>query len=226
MTQINKNNFHWYLRYSVILSAFAFIFYLGLEPQIGQTAADQFIVTQTITEELSIKTPATDVSMSPSIAGISGGSSTGNTSIVVLTNNYTGYNMTIAASNSPAMRGNLTGSTAIADYTPATNGTPDYAWSNNAQEFGYSVSAASTSDLAQKFLDNASACNIGAADTGGSTSCWYNLSTVATSVVNRTVITPVTGATTTLYFKVYLAANSFVPEDIYTATSTLTVTMN
>jgi len=226
MTRTNSTNFHWYLRYTVILSSFAFIFYLGLEPQVGQSAADQFIVTQVVTEELSIKTPAADVAMSPSLPGITGGTSNGNTNIVVLTNNYTGYNMTIAASNSPAMRGNLTGSTAIADYTPATNGTPDYAWSNNAQEFGYTVSAASTSDIAQKFLDNASACNTGSADTGGSTSCWYNLSTVATSVVNRTVITPITGATTTLYFRVYLAANSFVPEDTYTATSTLTITMN
>jgi hypothetical protein len=212
--------------YFSLLALFSVV-YVASEPSIGeaQSVSDQFVVTQSISAEISLKTAAADVAMSPAIAGITGGTANGSTYIVILTNNDTGYTMTISASNSPAMRGNVNGGS-IADYTTSVSNVPDYAFDSTGVRFGYTVSAASTSDLAQKFLDNGSACNTGALDTSGSTSCWYGLSTTATSVVSRNTYSPSTGATTTLYFRTYVPANSFIIEDTYTATSTLTATMN
>ncbi len=201
--------------------------YLGFEPTNGQAQAvsDQFIVTQVISPEVAIKTSAADVSMSPALQGLTGGTANGSTFIVVATNNTTGYTMVISASNTPAMRGNATGAT-LADYTTGTANVPDYAFNATGVRFGYSVSAASTSDIAQKFLDNGSTCNTGALDTGGNSSCWYGLSTTATSVVVRNTYTASTGATTTLYFRTYIPSNSFIIADTYVSTSTLTATPN
>jgi hypothetical protein len=134
--------------------------------------------------------------------------------------------MTIKASSSPAMQGNSQGGT-IADYTPGTANVPDFAYSVPTDyEFGYTVSASTTSDLAQKFLDNGSTCNTGSSDTSESASCWYGLSTTATSTVVRATETPSSGATTTIFFQLKINSGSNVPEDTYVATTTLTVTAN
>ena len=139
--------------------------------------------------------------------------------------------MTIAASGTPAMQGN-TQAGSIPDYTPGTANVPDYAFSvaANTGEFAYTVSATTTSDLAQKFLDNGSTtCNEPAgADTTGSDTCWYGLSTVATSTINRTSETAASGATTTIFFRVQIQANPApaIPQDTYVATTTLTATVN
>jgi hypothetical protein len=101
--------------------------------------------------------------MSPSIAGLSGG--TGNGSVVwnVKTDNAAGYQMNVHATTNPALK---SGIYSFADYTPATAGTPDFTWSINAtdSEFGYTVEGNST---AGKFLDNGSACNTGSGNTAG-----------------------------------------------------------
>lgn len=137
--------------------------------------------------------------------------------------------MTIAASGSPAMQGTTQGGS-IPNYTNAVNYVPDFAFSvgANTGEFGYTVSASTTSDLAQKFLDNASACNVGSADTSGSASCWYAASTTATSTINRTSETEASGATTTLFFRTQITSSPSpaIPEDLYVATTTLTAVTN
>jgi hypothetical protein len=210
---------------TVIASLFVAVLVPVLEPQLANAVEDQFTVTQAVTSEISFLTTATDINLG-SIAGLTGGTSSGQTQVVVSTNAASGYTMTIKASNTPAMKGNVTlGS--IADYTPAAAGVPDYTFSvPSSAEFAYTISASTTSDLAQKFLDNGSnACNTGSADTTGSTSCWYGLSTAATSTITRTSATPASGATTTIYFQ--LQANpASVTQDIYVATTTLTATAN
>jgi hypothetical protein len=197
------------------------------EPTIGRAIEDQFTVTQTVTSEISFSTTAVDVSMTPSLGGVTGGTSNGTTTVVVKTNDNAGYTMTIKASSSPAMVGNVSGAT-IADYTPATAGIPDYAYSvPSGQEFAYTVSASTTTDLAQKFLDNGTnTCNTGSADTGGSTSCWYGLSTVATSTIVRGTPTSASGSTSSVVFKLTISSGSLVTEDTYNATATLTATTN
>lgn len=199
---------------------------VALEPHVVDAIEDQFTITQTVTSEISFLTQASDVVMNGTIAGVTGGTSNGGTQVVVLTNDASGYTMTIKASSSPAMQGNSQGGS-INDYTPATGGVPDYAFSvPSGYEFGYTVSASTTADLAQKFKDDGAACNTGTNDTSGFASCWYGLSTVATSTIVRTTATPASGATTTLFFRVTINPNSGLAEDTYTATSTLTVTSN
>lgn len=211
----------------LILSLIVGTFFLS-EPSLGQAIEDQFKITQTVTSEISFATTANDVVMTPSLGGITGGTSNGTTTVVVLTNDNAGYTMTIKASSSPAMQGNTQGGN-IPDYTPASASIPDYAYSvPTGYEFGYSVSASTTADLAQKFLDNgSSACNSpGGSDTSGAASCWYGLSTTATSTVLRTTPTSASGSTSSIYFKLTINSGAGVIEDTYVATTTLTATTN
>lgn len=210
---------------TVIASLFVAVLIPVLEPQLANAVEDQFTITQDVTGEISFLTPATDITLA-SIPGLTGGTSSGQTQVVVLTNDSSGYTMTIKASGTPAMQGISQGGT-IADYTSASASIPDYTYSvPSGAEFAYSVSASTTADLAQKFLDNGSnTCNTGSADTSGSTSCWYGLSTTATSTINRTSETAASGATTTIFFQLTIAGGA-VPEDTYRATTTLTATAN
>lgn len=218
---------------ALMVSTLGYASYLMLEPGliIGQTATDQFVVEQIIGSEISFLTTANDVSLA-AIGGVTGGASQGYTGVKVYTNNTTGFTMTITASNSPAMQGISQGGV-IADYTPATANVPDYTYATNttgqAAEFGYTISASTTSHLAQKFLDNGSnACNTGSTDTSGTSTCWYNLSTTATSTIVTTAASASSGATSTFHFRVHVPANPSpaLPEDTYRATSTLTATTN
>ncbi len=224
------------LRESAVLALLAVPVLLGgfvlVEPRIGHsaTATDQFVVNQTVTSEIAFITTTADVTMDTSIPGLTGGTANGSTQVRVLTNDSAGYTMTIAASGTPAMQGNTQGGS-IPNYTPATANVPDYAHSVgvNTGEFAYTVSASTTSDLAQKFLDNGSnLCNTGSADTSGSATCWYGLSSTATSTINRTTETTASGATTTIFFRTQITASPSpaIPEDTYTATTTLTATTN
>jgi hypothetical protein len=209
---------------TVIASLFVAVLVPVLEPQLANAVEDQFTVSQAVTSEITFLTPATDVTLA-SIPGLSGGTSLGQTQVVVSTNSGTGYTMTIKASNTPAMVGNVLGGT-ITDYTPSSAGIPDFAFSvPSSAEFAYTVSASTTSDLAQKFLDNTTTCNTGSADTTGSTSCWYGLSTAATSTITRSTATPASGATTTIYFQLKINPGT-VTQDTYVATTTLTATAN
>ncbi len=196
------------------------------EPTLSRAIEDQFIVTQSITSEISFATTAADVVMTPALGGVTGGTSNGTTTVVVTTNDSAGYTMTITSSSSPAMQGNTQGGS-IPNYTPATAGIPDFAYSvPSGAEFGYTVSASTTADLAQKFLDNTTTCNTGSADTSGSASCWYNLSTTATSTIVRNTETDASGSTSSVTFKLTINSGAFVAEDTYTATATLTAVTN
>lgn len=207
--------------------------YLLLEPVVSHSQTSNphdFIVTQSITDEISFLVEAADVTMIGSIQGLSGGYASGTTFAVVQTNDPQGYSMTLAFSDDPAMNANAT-SSSINNYSPAAAGVPDYAWVDNTTgqpaEFGYTVRASTTSDLDQSFLDNGSVCNTGSSDTGGIASCWLNPSTTTETIINRS--TPAAdGATTSISFKVAVPSNPSpaLPADTYTATGTLTATNN
>ncbi len=213
------------LKLTLIAGLLVLLLYPGYEATIARAIEDQFTITQTITSEISFLTASNDVTMVGSIAGLTGGTSYGTSTHVVKTNDAAGFTETIKASSSPAMQGNTQGGT-IADYTPAAPGIPDFAFSvPTGEEFSYSVSASTTGDLAAKFKDNGTTCNTGALDTSVS-SCWYGLSTVATSTMLRTSPTSNSGATSSIYFIVKVNSGSALPEDTYTATTTITATTN
>lgn len=216
---------------SVAASLVMALMYSFAEPQMVKAGTgpyeNQILVNQTVTAEISISSPS-DVTMSPSIPGMtgSGGSpSTGSATWTVITNNNAGFNMTLKASSSPAMTGNSQGDS-FADYTPATANVPDYTWAiaASAAEFGYSVEPATAADTAAIFRDNGAACNTGAGNT--SNSCWLNASTTAVTIINRSSETSSGGEAEVVRFRVEQGASTFKIEDTYTATTTVTVTMN
>ncbi len=217
---------------NIILNSFAlimvaFIAFAFIEPSIsfGSTS----IISQNVSTELAIVTPATNISLSPSIDVSVGGSASGQTQVVVATNDHIGYSMTIQASSSLGMIGNASSTNYIPAYVSSTPGVPDYNFNvpANRAYFGYTVEASTTSDLASAFKDNAGVCgNALGSDTADK--CWLAATTSAYTVINRTSETLLSGSTTTLKFLVVINANPVpdVMNDTYVATTTLTATAN
>jgi hypothetical protein len=216
------------LRISISAMLVTALMFLVIEPTVSNAIEDQFTVTQSVTAEISFLTPSADITMSPSIAGLTGGTSNGSTYVRVLTNNATGYSMTLTASSSAGMIGNTQGGT-IPAYVPSSGIVPDFSFTTpaNSARFGYTVEASTTADLAQAFLDNGSTtCNTGSADTVDA--CWVNASTTARTIINRSSSTANSGATTTIKFRVTInsSPSPAIPQDTYVATTTLTATTN
>lgn len=203
----------------------------AIEPAISfaaTTAQSQFTISQLVSGEVAFLTPASNVVLSPTLGGLTGGTSGGETQVIVATNNSTGYTMTLAASSSAGMTGTSTGQT-IPAYISSVAGVPDYNFTVPANKayFGYTVSASTTSDLNISFRDNASACGIGALDTvAGGDHCWLAATTSSKTIVSTGTYS--TGSTSTLKFRVQIQANPvpMIPSDNYIATTTLTVTAN
>jgi hypothetical protein len=214
---------------ATLVSLMVLAAYFMLEPKvgIGASANDVFKVSQTVTEEISFVLAAADVTMNGSLAGITGGTSNGTTSVRVRTNNSTGYNMTIAFSSTTAMIRNGGGGY-ISNYAPAADGTPDYTFTADTfAQFGYTVLASTTADADPSFLDNGSnTCATGASN--GANTCWMDPDDAAETIINRTTATAASGATTTLRFRVNIPNNPIpaIPTGTYTATATLTATTN
>jgi hypothetical protein len=102
--------------------------FLALEPGIVNAVEDSIVVTQGVTEEITISSPV-DVTMSSTIPGITGnlGSPrTGSTTWTVKTNNTTGFAMAIKSTSSPSMI--LDGTYNFSDYSPAVANVSDYNW--------------------------------------------------------------------------------------------------
>lgn len=167
---------------------------------------------------LALDDTATDVIMTPALGGVAGGTSNGATGVTVTTDNPAGYAMYIKASSSPAMQGNATADS-IADYTPAGSD-PDLVFSvpANAAEFGFTPEGV---DIVGRYVDDGGTCNDGSSDTPDA--CWDGLSTTNKLIASRTSANHPTGSGTTLKFRLTIGSSAFKLEDVYTATSTLTV---
>jgi hypothetical protein len=211
---------------SLMIAAVAFT-----EPTAGRAqVTDEFIVQQTITGEISFLVNAADVTMVGDINGLTGGAATGSTFAVVRTNDPDGYNLTLAFpfATTSGMQGDTT-SSVINNYTPATPGTADYTWVDNstggAAEFGYTVAASSSADIAATFLNSGSTCGSGSFEADR---CWLNASVTPQTIINRTSGAAPDGATTTIIFRVNVPNNPSpaLDADVYTATATLTATNN
>jgi len=224
---------------SIAATSAALVFTLALgtffafEPAVtfGQTT-DEFTVQAEITGELSLVTTADDITLTPSIPGLSGGFANGTTTVAVNTNNPAGYAMTIQFDDVTAMQQD-SGTSTIPNYVPVVGGTPDYDFTMAAGDagFGYTVfSNTSAADTDSKFLNDGSSVCGGGGTTGTLGKCWYNTATAnaTVNIINRASPTPSTGATTTLAFQVGVGANPnpALPTGFYTATTTLTITDN
>lgn len=199
--------------------------FVTLEPTVSIAAEDVFTVEQEITAEIRFETTAADVVMAPDIAGITGGISSGTTTVAVATNDVDGYNMTIHFADTIAMQYE-----SGPDYIPNYNdgGGADYNFSVITGSSSFALAASSTS-IVTELRNNGSACNIGGGNSNASR-CWTMESNATTpyTLVNRATPTPAEGETTIIAFRVGVGANPDpdLPAGFYNATATLTALVN
>jgi hypothetical protein len=163
---------------------------------------------------LSLSAPA-DVTMSPDLGGISGGTSNGSTTVTVITDSPSGYQITIQVSDNPALQLEG-GSDTIANYV----GAPDYTFAVGTGEavFGFTATGV---DIESEFAEGAgSTCGGGVSNE--TLVCWDGLSTSARTIVSGSGGNQPSGATTTIHFRVGIDSDAVVAAGLYTATSTLT----
>lgn len=222
---INQPIFNSFIVAVVVLACILVSFFI-LEPKVSRAIVDVHKITQSVTAEISFLAVPTDVVMSPALAGVTGGTAAGTSTVRVLTNNDTGYNMTLVFSSTTAM-GRNGGGGSIRNYNPSGVGVPDFTFSTEVfSQFAYTVTASTTADLATSFKDDGAACNTSTGDVANK--CWLNPSTTAKTIINRTTATLGSGATTSLAFRVHIPSNPVpaVQEGIYVATATLTALVN
>lgn len=214
---------------AVLVSSLALASFFMLEPTVGRAAADTdvFEVDQVITAEISFLTDSTVVTMAPQLASLTGGRSSGTTTVRVNTNNATGYYMTLQFSTTTAMTRDGGGGR-INNYNPTTINVPDLNFGTETYaQFAYTVIASTSADLDLSFRDSGAACAAGSNNTANT--CWMNpTSTVAETIINRSTATGGTGATTSIAFRVDIPMNPVpaIQTGTYTATATLTATTN
>jgi hypothetical protein len=215
---------------SVFYNALAFtvgvvLLFVVFEPIVTRSASatDDFTVQQEISAEISLTLSTTTVSMVGAIGGVTGGTATGTNYAVVRANS--GYTITLAFENNPAMLGDNTAGTGIVNYDPS-GAQPDYTLAaSTSATFAYTVASDPSTDLADAFLDGAGTCGTGGVDYTADR-CWQGPSTTAYTVVDRSTSTGTGSATTTFTFVVNVPnnPNPAVAADFYTATATLTAT--
>jgi len=163
---------------------------------------------------LAITAPA-DVTLSPSIPGVSGGTANGSAVWTVATDNAAGYQATIKAGAAPAL---FSATASFADYTP-TGAPPDFTFSVAAadSEFGFTPEG---NDIVARFKDNGSACNTGSGDI--SDRCWDALSTGGQTISQSAASNHPSGVATTVKFRAESGASHLQENGVYTATVTVT----
>jgi len=214
---------------AIILTVGVAVLFVAFEPIVTRSAAvsdsDDFIIQQEILAEISLTLGTTTVEMSGAIGGVTGGTATGTNYAVVRANS--GYTITLEFENDPAMLGDNTASQNILNYSPVGGAQPDYDFiPGTSAVFAYTVASEPSADLAPAFKDGAGTCG-----TGGTNytpeRCWQGPSTSPYTVVDRSSDTGTGSATTTFTFVIDVPNNPApaVPADFYTATATLTATV-
>lgn len=191
------------------------------------TVQDQITITQVVGGDISITSPA-NVTMSPELGGIAGGTSDGFGVWTIICSDNDGFTAGLTATSTGTdasgyvMKGNYEGDW-IENYTEGTYGVPDYAWSvSNAAEFGYTATTTTAADLAQAFKSNGSSpCNTGS--TMANDTCWIAASSTSRNLITRTSET-LSGVSLSVHFRVQINGH-VVTDDTYVATTTITATV-
>lgn len=165
---------------------------------------------------VAITAPA-DVTMSPAINGLTGGTSNGSAAWTVTTDAPGGYTLVVKASTNPALKSANDG---FADYTIG-GVDPDFTFSIAAtdSEFGFTPEG---SDIVQKYKDTGSSCNTGSSDTADA--CWDNFSTTDKTISQSTSGNSPNGTPTTLKMRSQSGTSHIQTNGTYTATITVTAT--
>lgn len=168
-------------------------------------------------QEVFISMTAPDnVLMEGTLPGITGGESNGSTSVLVITDSPSGYQLTIVAESAPAMQ---KGVDFIADYVPENSPNADFLFTTAALDahFGFSVYGTNT---VQHFLNDTNNCGVGEMST--LLRCWEGLATSTRVIAQGSGANHPFGATTTIQFKVGIGGDLVVTPGTYVATTTLT----
>ena len=161
---------------------------------------------------------ADDINLSPNLGGLTGGQADGSGIWNVKTDSAAGYSLSLKASSTPALH---SGDNFLADYTPATPGTPDRVWNLDGanSEFGFSPYNALSQPA--KFKNDASVCSAGNTVTDGA--CWYGFSTSYETVAYKTSRTALEGEDTKINFKAeidgFQTAGTYQAQVVVTAAS-------
>jgi hypothetical protein len=155
------------------------------------------------------------VALSPSIPGISGGFSNGSTTVTVVTDSPSGYELLVSSSQSPSMQN---GGDTISDYVPS-GAVPDYTFTTDPADahFGYTPEGV---DIVTHFRNSGATCGAGTSD--DVLACWQGLSATPRQVASSQSANHPEGATTTLNFRVGVGGAVLQPPGTYTATTTIT----
>lgn len=159
-------------------------------------------------------TGVTAVIMDTDLPGITGGTSNGTSTLVVTTDSPSGYSLSIAASDSPAMQST---DASIADYNHGADPDFSFALAGSDAHFGYTPSGA---DIDDYFKDGGGLCNNSTGDTPYA--CWAGLATTARIIAQSIDATHPNGVTTTINFRVGIGSDAGVLAGVYTATTTVT----
>ncbi len=181
---------------------------------INQFTSTAFYATTSV-DTVTFAVGGANVFMTPDLPGLTGGTSNGSTTFIVTTDSPTGYQVTLQASDAPAMQ-SPTGSS-IGNYNNGDIAGFAFTIPTASAVFGFSPEGV---DVADQFLDDTVTCGVGSTDTPGA--CWAGVSTTPITIVEATAPNQPTGATTTIQFQVGLASGANIESGVYTATTTLT----
>lgn len=159
-------------------------------------------------------TAPTNVTLLPNLAGITGGTSNGSTTVTVTTDGPAGYSLILKSQTDPAMQNGIY---TIGDYDEGIDADYSFAVTGGIAHLGFSPSG---NDIVQFFKDNTSLCGLGTLDTP--LACWAGLTTIGTTISEGSGSNHPNGATTTINFRVGIGSGANVVTGLYTATSTLT----
>ncbi len=191
--------------------------YTAFEPGLARAVSveDQITITQSVTSSISITSPS-NVTMTA--LTLSQNTAVASTTWTIVTNNSTGYTLSVNASGTPALQ-RITGGASFADYTGAL--TP---WTvSNAVQFGFSALGTNTTGYGSDPDNN---CATAATDVPSTTLGWKGFTgTTLIQVASSSATTTSAGVTTTVCFADQ-QATQLASSGTYVATTTATATTN
>ena len=163
-----------------------------------------------------VVSPASNVTMAPSIPGLTGGTSNGSTNMTVTTDNPAGYTTTISAEGEPALQNSYA---SFSDYSPS-GAVPDYTFTNAStnSSFAFTVEG---SDISTRYKNSGVVCGAGSSDDANA--CWDGLATTSKTIALRNSNNNPAGTVTTIKFRAASGSSHVQPDGVYIATTTITV---
>ncbi len=217
---------------AAIALPFVFAAYFSFEPMVMLSESREFTITQEVSEEVSFTVPPNNVTMetaggSPSLSGLTGGTSNGTTTFSVATNDSAGYSVEISFVSNLGSRvlvfddDNDIGFSNVAGFTDDLTEPA----SGEAGLFGYTVVG---NNVATDFGDNGSSCD--GSTTGTSDACFFMQGTPSTpeTIITNSSATSPAGDENSVVFRAVIGPDPdpTLPSGSYTATATLTAFTN